>query len=538
MGASVAGIALPEGDPGSAADAAAGLRSAAGGFERSGAVTQQAVAATPSWQGMASFGFRDRCAGYQDAADAAQAACAQAAGTLRRYGDRLEEGRERVRRLQERAEECLERIELAEARAAEAADRAAFASHMAYQASFGSAADAGAAAAAFRSQADDAWGEQAAAQADAEAWREELERLRRAAQDERELVREAGRVAAGMVASAEGGLPIVAVAAPAAPAPAPEEEDKPFWEDAAGALGDAASWTGGQVVGFGKGVGEGVVGIGEGGLMVYRLSLANALIDRDSFEREWDNVGTAAEFAWNNPGEFGKAVVNWEDLAEGRYGEWLGNIGPDAALAAATAGAGTAATRGLRGADALADTADAARDAGRAAEAARAADRVADVAGAARDADRAAGVAGGIPGGGLTEAGQRALAQGDEVVRHWTPLDSDRPLLEQGRGDTFRSSTYDEVRLSEDRVFYRDYSDPNRRFSAFWTREPSAGPFQSILDSAILPEWGNRAEHTVAIRVPAGTTVYEGPTAPQGGLVGGGDQTVIPHVKEAWEVGR
>jgi hypothetical protein len=521
---SVAGIALPEGDPGAAADAAAGLRSAAGGFEGTAGITQRAVAATPSWDGMASFSFRDRCAGYQDAAAAAEAACAQAAGVLRRYGERLEEGRDRVRRLQERAQECLERIRLAEARAADAADRAAFASHMAYQSSLGSPADAGATAAAFRAQADEAWLESAAAESDAQAARDELERLRQAAEDERQLVLEAGRVAAGMVASAEAGLPTVAVAAPAAPAAAPEEEeDKPWWEDAAGALGDAASWTGGQVVGFGKGVGEGVVGIGEGGVMLYRLSAVNAVIDPESHEREWENVTTAAEFAWDNPGEFAKAVANWEDLSERRYGEWLGNLGPDAVLAVTTAGAGTAATRGLRGADALSDTADAARNADRAAD-------------AAHDAGRASAAAHGIPGGGLTEAGQRAMAQGDEVVRHWTPLDSNRPLEEAGRGDTFRSSTYDEVRLSEDRLFYRDYSDPSKQLSAFWTRERSSGPFQSILDSAILPEWGNRATDTVTIRVPAGTTVYEGPTAPQGGLVGGGDQTVIHDVKRAWVV--
>jgi hypothetical protein len=534
MGSSVAGITLPEGDPGAAADAASGLRSAAGGFERTGAVTQQAVASTPSWQGMASFSFRDSCAGYQDAAAAGEAACALAAGVLRRYAERLEEGRERVRRLQERAQECLERIRLAESRAADAADRAAFASHMAYQAGLGSAADAGAAAASFRAQADEAWGEHAAAEAEAQAGLDELERLRQAAEDERELVREAGRVAAGMVASAEGGLPMVSAAAPAATAaagaPAPvdteEEEDKPFWEDAVGALGDAASWTGGQIAGFGKGVGEGVVGIGEGGLMLYRLSLANAIIDPESHQREWENVESAVEFARENPGEFAKAVANWEDLSEGRYGEWLGNLGPDAVLAAATAGAGTAATRGLRGADAMADVADAARDANRAA----------DAADAARDTGRAADAARGIPGGGLTEAGQRALAEGDEVVRHWTPLDADRPLAETARGDTFRSSTYDEVRLSEDRLFYRDYSDPNKRLSAFWTRQPSSGPFQSMLDSAILPEWGNRATDTVTIRVPAGTTVYEGPTAPQRSMVGGGDQTVIPEVNPAWVV--
>jgi hypothetical protein len=65
----------------------------------------------------------------------------------------------------------------------------------------------------------------------------------------------------------------------------------------------AVSEGGEQLLGVGKGIGEGVVGIGEGGLMLHRLSPANALIDRDSFNREWEGVQDAAEFAWNNPGE-------------------------------------------------------------------------------------------------------------------------------------------------------------------------------------------------------------------------------------------
>jgi hypothetical protein len=102
--------------------------------------------------------------------------------------------------------------------------------------------------------------------------------------------------------------------------------------------------------------------------MLYRLSGVNALIDRDSFEREWSNVGDAAEFAWDHPGEFGQAVINWEDLANGRYGEWLGILGPDAVVAVATAGTGTAATastRAVRATDKVGDVAEAARDAGR-----------------------------------------------------------------------------------------------------------------------------------------------------------------------------
>jgi hypothetical protein len=376
MGETVAGIALPEGDPGAAADAASGLRSAGGGFERTASTTQSAVGIVGSWEGVASFTFRDRCGGYQDAAASAQAACERAALALRRYGARLEEGRERVRRLQDRAEECVERIEAAEARAEDARERGNFASRMAFQSSFASAADAGATAASFRDQANMAYTEAATARAQADRARDELERLRRAAEDEREAVLDAGRTAAGIVEAAQGGLPTVAypvreAAAAAAAARAEEEEDKPWYEDVGGAIGDAASWTGEQVVGVGKGIGEGVVGIGEGGLMLYRLSLTNALIDRDSWEREWSNAGEAAQFAWENPGEFGQAVINWEDLSEGRYGEWLGNLGPDAVVAVATAGTGTVATRGLRGADTVGDVADAARDADRAADAAR-----------------------------------------------------------------------------------------------------------------------------------------------------------------------
>jgi hypothetical protein len=131
MGGSATGITLPEGEPGAAGDAASGLRSAGGGFELTAGTTQRAVGVVGSWQGAASFTFRDRCGGYQDAAAAAHEACERAALALRRYGERLAEGRERVRRLQERAEECLERIRAAEARAADASDRGAFASRMA-----------------------------------------------------------------------------------------------------------------------------------------------------------------------------------------------------------------------------------------------------------------------------------------------------------------------------------------------------------------------------------------------------------------------
>jgi uncharacterized protein YukE len=374
----VAGIALPEGDPGAATATASGFRAAAGGFEATGGVTERALGLVGTWQGVASVGFRDRCAGYEEAAAAAQAACAQAAQAVRLYARELEEARERVRELQRRAEECVERIESAEVRAAAARERENAARARATSAALATPLDAGSFSLAEQTQALDeaatAAAEAAAAESDAAAARAELERLRERAERERERVEQAGRTAAAQVQAAAGQLPTVTYPAPPAAPVAEEEEDKPFWEDAWDAATGAVSETGEQLAGVGKGFAEGVVGIGNGGLMLYRLSPANALIDRDSFEEEWRNVGDAAEFAWNHPGEFGKAVINWEDLANGRYGEWLGNLGPDAVVAVATAGTGTAATastRAVRATDKVGDVAEAARDADRAADARR-----------------------------------------------------------------------------------------------------------------------------------------------------------------------
>jgi len=62
----------------------------------------------------------------------------------------------------------------------------------------------------------------------------------------------------------------------------------------------------------------------------------------------------------------------------------------------------------------------------------------------------------------------------------------------------------------------------------YWTQTPPAGPVQSIIDSALLPQWGNTATNVVKIEIPAGTTYFTGTAASQGGLVGGGSQVVFP----------
>ena len=49
-----------------------------------------------------------------------------------------------------------------------------------------------------------------------------------------------------------------------------------------------------------------------------------------------------------------------------------------------------------------------------------------------------------------------------------------------------------------------------------------------VIDSALDQSWGSTATTTVTRTFPSGTQIFEGAAAPQGGLVGGGNQIYIP----------
>ena len=101
---------------------------------------------------------------------------------------------------------------------------------------------------------------------------------------------------------------------------------------------------------------------------------------------------------------------------------------------------------------------------------------------------------------------------------------------------------HDEVLLSQDTLLYRVYGGEAGPIGGYWSRTAPSGPMQAQMDSALNPAWGNLATDVSTIRVPAGTTIYEGAAAAQpltggGSLLGGGNQVFIPRVDSAWLVG-
>ena len=120
------------------------------------------------------------------------------------------------------------------------------------------------------------------------------------------------------------------------------------------------------------------------------------------------------------------------------------------------------------------------------------------------------------------------------VVR-WDPLTGPGPLGEK-LANTFRSASYSELTTAETTSLYRVWGGSAKEIAPYWTKTLPTGPLQSMIDSALDPAWGNTAINITRIDVPAGVKIYEGIAAPQGGLVGGGNQVFVPKVDPAWIV--
>jgi len=59
-------------------------------------------------------------------------------------------------------------------------------------------------------------------------------------------------------------------------------------------------------------------------------------------------MGKGLKQAWENPGQFGKSLIDWDDLSHGCANEAIGELLPGILGGIATGASGTAASRGLK----------------------------------------------------------------------------------------------------------------------------------------------------------------------------------------------
>lgn len=110
----------------------------------------------------------------------------------------------------------------------------------------------------------------------------------------------------------------------------------------------------------------------------------------------------------------------------------------------------------------------------------------------------------------------------------------------------FGGGRYNAVELSEDVILHRGGDSNGKALGQWFTEEPPTSVAQVRIDTAVKPQWidpvtgeltGSSPVDTVyAIKIPAGTIVYEGPVGYQGDIfVGGGDIKQI-FVHEPWKL--
>jgi hypothetical protein len=149
-------------------------------------------------------------------------------------------------------------------------------------------------------------------------------------------------------------------------------------------------------------------------------------------------------------------------------------------------------------------------------------------------------------GVGITYKGIVASVPG-RVVGEFNQVGAAGPLA-GGAESTFSGGRYALVELDKPLTLYRAWTPgQSREFGGFWSLGQPMGSLQARIDSALLPEWGqvggtafrSQATHYTAIEVPAGTRVFAGEVANQGGSwVGGGSQLLIEGgAKEFWKIG-
>jgi type VII secretion system ESX-1 substrate len=391
-GESYGGITVPKGDPG-ALEASAGRLVATAGLLQSVSGHLNGVLGALSWFGPASAQHSLLTGTQNLMATTSSTALIQQASVINGYAEVLQAAQRQAERAIERAKDADERIKQAKEDIRQAIDDQGaaqariVAAQIAQSRVFTSAVDLLAGNSAAAAAVDLAAAEEADARKDLEAAQERERQARRrleeAEEDRREAqqdgldAEEAVNIArVSLIAAAQGaGLLPTQPGGPANPAfaaaagitlpkpPEPKEDDRNWFERRLDDVGNAASWTWDQAQQVPGGVWEGTKGIYEGGKFVMELNPTNPMNWRDpgAMIDRYQQLGQAGKFAWENPGEFGKALINYEDLAAGRYGEWAGNLLPDAVLAVATGGAGTAASRSAQMAKASSKLADASR---------------------------------------------------------------------------------------------------------------------------------------------------------------------------------
>ncbi len=341
MAGSFAGITVSEGDPGGLREAGHRLGTVGGQLQQSASEMRGMPSMLGSWQGPASASYAGTCLSQSEALSRQGDGWILAAGATMAFADELEQARRHARDAIDDAKDAKARIKRAKVEIDGARDRLADAELRVGAAQLelsvglvGLPGGPGAHDALRRARQD-----ADEAERDLRHWRreyqhaeDELERAQRRGKRAEEEAKDAALLAGGVFASIGGQMPTLVLPAPAATRPQ-QQPDKPWWEDAFDWGRDQAGRGYGRLAGraganpnspeaLSKGFLDGLAGMGQGAAALYRASQLNP--NAAQRDRARDEMGKGLKHAWENPGQFGKSLTDWDDLSHGRANEAIG----------------------------------------------------------------------------------------------------------------------------------------------------------------------------------------------------------------------
>ena len=143
------------------------------------------------------------------------------------------------------------------------------------------------------------------------------------------------------------------------------------------------------------------------------------------------------------------------------------------------------------------------------------------------------------------------------VTRYDNAYTNPGPLAEiDGKHNlNFYGGRYNSRVLTEETIYYRA-RDSKHPYGRYFVENPPKSVIQVRMDTAVKPYWTDVKTNTFninqdtgklevfkspiekvyAIKIPAGTTIYEGPVGYQGGMYLGGMEIEQVFIREPWEI--
>ena len=149
----------------------------------------------------------------------------------------------------------------------------------------------------------------------------------------------------------------------------------------------------------------------------------------------------------------------------------------------------------------------------------------------------------------VTDNGVSPVIYGSEDIANYeyNMIENPGPLAEitDNPAKNFYGGRYNKEVLKEDRIYYRG-GNSNNPLGQWFTREPPESVVKVRIDTAVKPQWIDLAtgellgesviDTAYAIKIPKGTTVYEGPVGSQGGVYCGGFDKMQTFIETPWKI--